>query len=283
MRSTVILVIVLAAGVLTSCSVLGLDSNACPETVEDGGLVEGIDLPAPEWLPTGFPLPAGVSLRHLNHLYLGDADIVTGFIPDGDVEAIVAFMRTALAEAGYEKLLAAEGFVPVANDAFVTLSGGTTARLVSVGAVEQDAPVRVSEDECPRRPGVLLTLRLESVDAEAARARYENSSLTHGTAGAVIAGVDYVAKGECFIHDDTYTFSTTADGDLIGLQFDQSGARAVGHANVDVEGEAVFNLDAETSAPTFLVTTSGFSVAGTFIDGLGDAGRVDGTVDVTCR
>ncbi len=246
-------------------------------------MADGMDLAAPDWLPVGLPLPDGLSLRHLNHRYLGEQDILTGFISGGDPEIVLDALRRDFADVDYEELLAAGGFVPVANEAVVALNEGLGI-LVTIGVADQTAPVRASDDECPLEDGALVSMRIEQANAQEARALYARSSLTQGVGRATIGSRNFSSRGECLVHDGTYTFSSTS-GDLIALGFDLSDAGAIGAAGVTVEGEAVFNLDAaelSDTQPTFLASESGFTVEGAFIDGLGNAGLIDGTVVVDC-
>lgn len=262
----------------------GSTVNGCPDAVEDGGLVEGMDLDAPDWLPVGFPLPGDLSLRHLNGNYLGEQNILTGFVPGGDNEEVLTALGGDLIDAGYEQLLAAEGFVPVAFEALIVMNERREI-LATVGVVQQEAPVRVSEEECPWMPGVLLSIRFEPTDVDKSRLLYSGSSLTEGAAQATVGSREFASLGECLVQGATYTYSSTS-GDLIGLQIDESASGPVGFASVNaIAGDGVFNLDlAERSdtEPSFRVLESGFSVEGMFIDGLGDEGLVAGRVVVNC-
>ena len=282
-RSVVLAAFFLFTLVGGGCGLLPSSTSDCPDTVEEGGLVDGIDLGAPDWLPVGLPLPDGLSLRHLNHGYLGEQDILTGFIPAGDPEAVLNGLRRDLVDAGYEELLVAKGFVPVANEAVVVLNEGLGI-LVTIGVADQEAPVRTSDDECPWVPGALVSLRIEQADADAARALYSRSSLTQGVARATMGSRDFAGQGECLVHGGTSTFSSTS-GDLIVLSFEVSDSGTVGSAAVTVEGEAVFNLDAAELSqiqPMFQTSESGFAVEGVFVDGLGSSGLVEGSVVVDC-
>ena len=229
-------------------------------------------------------MPGDISLRHLNGDYLGEQDILTGFVPGGDTAVVLPALGADLADAGYEQLLTAEGFVPVANEALVVLNESLEI-VVSVGVVEQEAPVRVGDGECALMPGVLVSIRFEPTDVAETRLLYFGSSLTRGVAQAQVGGRGFSGWGECVMYGDSYTFGSTS-GDVIGLQFEESASGPVGFASVNaVAGDAVFNLDVgerSDTEPTFLVLESGFSVQGMFIDGIGDNGLVAGEVVVDC-
>ena len=102
---------------------LASDQNTCPDTVVDpeGGITDGTDLALPGWLPTGFPIPEGTSIRHINDGTPSGTRVLTGFIPGGDGGSVVARIGDDLNIAGYEILLAAEDFLPVANAALAAL------------------------------------------------------------------------------------------------------------------------------------------------------------------
>lgn len=283
MRVSVFVAAICLSGVLTGCGPFAPDETACPDTVSDpeGGIIDGIDLALPEWLPGGFPVPEGTSIRHISDDGPSGRRVITGFIPGGDGAAVVAAMGGDLRTAGYELLLAADGFLPVANVALAALDAEAGVIVWFDTAAEQ-LPVRVG-DECPWQAGLLVEMQFEETSAVEARERFGGSSLTFGSARAAVGGREFAADGECLVLDGTYTFAAIT-GDQIGLQFDTATQPASGWASVDVEGEVVFSLDADLSgvAPEFLVSPSGFSVDGMFVDGLGDRGIVRGHVDVTC-
>ncbi|MEX1208362.1 MAG: hypothetical protein WEE36_07120 [Acidimicrobiia bacterium] len=77
--ATLVLLTVLVAG----CGSVADDPDEpCPETFSEGGVTDGIDLPAPDWLPAAFPLPAGLSIRHINDATDSGTRVVTGFVPE---------------------------------------------------------------------------------------------------------------------------------------------------------------------------------------------------------
>jgi len=282
-RLLVLVAVICLSGVLTGCGLFASDETACPDTVSDpeGGVVDGIDLALPGWLPAGVPVPEGTSLRHINDGASSRGRAMTGFIPGGDGAAVVAAMGGDLHTAGYELLLAADGFLPVANAALVALDAEAGV-IVWFDTAAERLPVRVG-DACPWQDGLLVGMQFEQTSAVEARARFDGSSLTFGSARAAVGGREFAADGECLVLDGTYTFAAIT-GDQIGLQFDTATQPASGWASVDVEGEVVFSLDNHLSGvtPGFLVSPSGFSVDGMFVDGLGDQGIVGGRVDVTC-
>ena len=283
MRISVGVSVVCLAGILTGCGLLGAGENACPDTVSDpeGGVTDGIDLAVPEWLPPGFPVPEGTSIRHINDGTPTGSLVMAGFIPGGDGASVVGRMRDALGESGYEVLLAADGFHPVANAALAALDPESGV-VVWLDTAAQQAPVR-ADDKCPWQEGLLVGIQFEQTSVAAARERFAGSSLTFGSARAFVGDEEFTAEGECLVLDGVYTFSAIT-GAGIGLQFDTTYQPSPGGAGVNVEGEVVWNLDLDRSGavPEFGVSAYGFSMEGMFIDGLGDQGIVDGHIEVTC-
>lgn len=108
-------------------------------------MIDGINLPPPEWLPTEFPLPNGISIRHINNQLAGGEGgrFLTGFIPGGDPGVVVAGFGKNLRAAGYEILFAAEGEVPEFTEAVVALHEGLK-NVVGIDVSKTDLPVRVS-------------------------------------------------------------------------------------------------------------------------------------------
>lgn len=282
-RISVGVTVICLGGILTGCGLLGAGENACPETVSDpeGGVTDGIDLALPEWLAPGFPVPEGTSIRHINNGTPAGRRVITGFIPGGDGAPVVERMSSDLRESGYELLLAADGFHPIANAALAALDPGTGV-VVWFDTAAQQAPVRV-DDECPWQDGLLVGIQFEQTTAAEARERFAGSSLTFGSARAVVGEKEFTAEGECLVLDGAYTFSAVT-GAGIGLQFDTTYRPPPGWASVDVEGEVSWNLDLDRSGvnPEFGVSASGFSIKGMFIDGLGDQGIVEGHIEATC-
>ena len=271
-----------AALLLAGCGLLPSTGDACPETVidRDGGTTDGMDLALPDWLPPDFPIPAGTSIRHVNDGTPAGTRLITGFIPGGDAAETIAFVRSALASAGYQTLLEAAGFVPIGNPVLAALDPDP-GLIVWLDIAVQQAAVR-SGDECPLEDGLLIGLRFEPTDAGEARARFTGSSLTRGTATAAIGGDEFAAAGECLVLDGAYTFTATS-GEQVGLQFDTATNPPLGWASADSENAAAFNLATDhATPPEFAVTGSGFSATGMFIDGFGDTGIVAGRVDTVC-
>jgi hypothetical protein len=258
----------------------GATDDPCPATVADGGIVDGVDLAAPDWLPEGFPIPASLSIRHINHDTESGGRLFTGFVPDGDPTVILTALRSDLGRDGFEMLLAADGFIPMFNVAFVALSE-ELGLLVMVDVTGEELPVR-AEDGCRWRDGVLVGFRFEQVDPDAARSRYSESYLTQGSATATIGDQDFFGEGECFVHDGTHSFVATA-GARITLHLRP--ADGFGFAGVTVPDEADFALDVVPVSgvePAFGASSSGFFVDGMFIDAVGDQDPLAGRVEVTC-
>lgn len=282
MRLSVGVAVACLSGILAGCGLLASTQSPCPDTVTDpeGGVTDGIDLAPPGWLPPGFPIPEGTSIRHINDGTPTGIRVITGFIPGGDAATVIAAMRNELDAAGYDLLLAADRFVPVGNAALAALEP-ESGFVVWFDTAQQQLVVRV-DDECPWQEGLQVGLRFEETTVVEARERFDGSSLTSGSADATVGGQGFAAEGECLVLDGAYGF-TAITGDTIGLQFDTNYQPASGWASVDADG-AVFNLDLDRSgvAPEFNVSTSGFSVNGMFIDGLGGKGVIEGQIQVTC-
>jgi len=272
--------LIIVALVLAGCGLFegAANDSECPETIAEGGVVDGIDLAAPEWLPAGLPLPEGMSIRHINETTDSGLRILTGFVADADPAAIATALGADFAGAGYEMLLVAEGFVSVSgNVAFVALIDDV---IVLVDVTHEELPVRVDGNECPPTEGTLVGMRFDQAPAAEARALYAESSLTLGTATAAIGDQVYMAEGECFIHDQAYVFGAPGPTG-IGLHF----SAGLGYASVDVADVAAFGLDVTPVSgvePEFGVTPGGFFVEGMFIDALGDLPLQPGRVEVTC-
>jgi hypothetical protein len=58
-----------------------LADSTCPETYEEEGQVDGIDLAPPDWLPAGFLLPGGMSIQFIQDQVAEGAPsrVLTGF------------------------------------------------------------------------------------------------------------------------------------------------------------------------------------------------------------
>ncbi len=287
MRSTrpwrLSLIVAFSLLVAQGCGFLA-GSSECPETVAEGGGTDGIDLAVPDWLPEGFPLPEEMSLRHLNHRYVGEVDILTGFVPGAAADAVIAEFGRGLGDAGYDIVLAADGFVPIANEAVVAVNDDL-GLLVSAGVAYTQAPVRNSEGDCSRLDGLLVQMRIEQVDAGDARARYAGSLLSLGTAHSVIGAHEFVGRGECLVHAGTYAFSSTGGDASVTLHFGVTDAGTVGSASVGNDFDAVFTLDVTPVSgitPRFDATEAGFSGEGAFIDAVGEEGFLPGRIEVTC-
>jgi hypothetical protein len=285
---SVLAVAVLAWVVAAACGSNNTNRNEdeiCPETVAEDGLVDGIDLDAPDWLPNDLPVPEGWSIRHANNQTdaFSTTRVLTGFLPDGDAATIVDSLRAGFEEAGYEMLLAADGFVPIGNVAFVAL-GDDPGLVVMVDATTAELPAKADDDICPWVDGILVGMRFDDVDPAAARASYAGSFLTVGTANATIAGQDFSGTGECFVHDGEFRFNAT-DGAGIALQVSEFEGEVLGFGSVDVEDEAVFPLDVTPVSgvdPVFGITDDGFFVEGMFVDAFGDLGIVAGRIEANC-
>lgn len=289
MQRSVGLIALVALAAVTGCgrlaAPLGRDSDACPETIADAGVTDGIDLPVPSWVPAGFPLPDDLSLQHINDALPDGGRLLTGFVPGGDPSPVVATMRRELSARGHETLLAAEGFVPQGSDALVSLDGpGGT--LVALGVAVSEAPVHQDDGACPIAPGVQVSLRFEPVDAAEARRLYAGSSLTQGDAVAEMGGDPFRSTGECLRHAGQHTFTPTG-GDQVALQFERTEARTTGTASAGSESTNAIYVLAEVTPvqtpPRFSTSAEGFSVQGRFLDAVGNRGLVDGSVTVRCR
>ena len=283
MRIAVLPLSLLLAASLTGCGTLRADHDACPETYEDSGLVDGIDLAVPDWLPEGFPLPEGISIRHISRAHLSPAGWLTGFVPNGDPETLAAGLASDLSDGGYEILFSAVGFVSPAHDALVALRVDPPL-LTTIDLAPDTAPVRVEGERCRLAPGVLVSVRIEGTDPDQARDLYAGTSLTRGSAQALIGGREYSASGTCYTHAGQRTFGATT-GAHIGLQVTLFESGATGHASVDVEDEAVFAIDLTPVPgvePRFEVSNEGFAAEGMFIDAFGDLGVVPGRVEARC-
>jgi hypothetical protein len=285
MRTAVLPLSLLLAASLTGCGTLRADHDACPETYEDSGLVDGIDLAVPDWLPEGFPLPEGISIRHISRAHLSPAGWLTGFVPNGDPETLAAGLASDLSDGGYEILFSAVGFVSPAHDALVALRVDPPL-LTTIDLAPDTAPVRVEGERCRLAPGVLVSVRIEGTDPGQARDLYAGTSLTPGSARASIGGREYLADGTCYTHAGQRTFGATS-GAFIHLQVEVSPSDAIvfGFASVDVVDEATFALDLTPVSgvePVFEVPDRGFAAGGMFIDAFGDLGLVPGRVEASC-
>ncbi|MCJ7725834.1 MAG: hypothetical protein MUP76_05535, partial [Acidimicrobiia bacterium] len=98
MRPFVAIPILALAIAASGCGLLPSQQDACPDTVADpeGGTTDGIDLALPGWLPDGFPVPAGISVRHINDGTPSGTRLITGFVPAGESVAVIAAMTDAL-------------------------------------------------------------------------------------------------------------------------------------------------------------------------------------------
>lgn len=280
-RLAAVLVVVVAGCAGNVDTTSGATNDPCPETIADGGIVDGIDLAAPDWLPDGFPIPENLSIRHINHDTESGNRLITGFVPGADPGVVLTTFRDGLGRDGFEMLLTADGFIPVFNVAFVALSE-ELGMLVTVDVTGEELPV-TADGECPWREGILVGMRFEDADPDAARALYAGSFLTQGAATATVGDQGFAAEGECFVHDDTHSFIATSGG-RISLVVGPADT-GFGFATVDVPDEAGFALDVVPTSgvdPVFGVSPSGFFVDGMFIDANGDQDPMAGRVEATC-
>lgn len=269
--------------VVASCAGSASGADECPETVEEDGMADGIDLPPPDWLPATFPLPDGISLRHHSSSPgLAPQEVLTGFIPGGAADEVVATLRADLARAGYDVLFDAGELLSPSFIALAVLDDALDT-LVTIDVAEEELPVRHG-DACPWTDGVLVGMSLQTVDPDAARALYSETSLRRGTATAVVGGDEFVVDGVCHAHDGALSFTnpTRSFGPtapvLVQLDFGL-------HAVVEVyDGPLYLLADEAVSgvAPMFRVAQDGFAVQGVFFDAQSDEGPVEGSVEVTC-
>lgn len=177
-----------------------------------GGDCAGINLPSPDWLPTGFPLPSGISIRDINNQNAGGTRFPSGFIPGGDPGVVVAGFGKNLCTAGYEILFAAEGEIPEFTEAVVAVNESLKI-VVGVDVSKTELPVRVSDGGCPWRPGLLVGMKFnKAADAAAARALYPPRY--NGEARATPGGKEFLAKGQCSIQEGAHIFESTSRADI---------------------------------------------------------------------
>lgn len=282
-RLVAIVVLTLAAAGCQLGNIADPHGEECSETFGEDGLVSGIDLDAPDWLPAGLPLPEGWSIRHANSQTdaYSSTRLLTGFLAHGDAAVIVDTLRARFEEAGYEILLEADGFVPV-HVAFVALVDKPGV-VVMVDVTGTELPVHTDDDTCPWVDGILISMRFDDVDPTTARASYAGSYLTTGTASANVAGQDFTGVGECFVHDGSFTFSGT-HSPFIELRFHEFDGRFIGFAGVYAGDEIDFILDHPVSGvdPVFGITDDGFFVEGGFLDAVENLGIVEGRIEASC-
>jgi hypothetical protein len=155
--------------------------------------------------------------------------------------------------------------------------------LVRIDLAAEGLPIRDGE----RRPwgdGILVGVNFEEVEPDSARARYAQTSLTRGTARAVIGGLDVVVDGLCYTYDGAVSYGNPTRhfgvDTLVLVQFDLDF-----QATIEVFDGALYILDVAPVSgvtPVFRVTPVGFAVDGMFYDGQGDEDPVEGGIEVTC-
>lgn len=257
------------------------DETECPETLEEDGIVDGFDLGPPPWLPAGFPLPDGLSLRHINTNQVGTLNVFTGFIPDGDATAVIGDLERDLVGVGYEVIFSVDGFIPMGWEALAVADDDG---VVAVDVTDEELPVRNDDGECPWQAGLLVGFKFDGPEL---RQYYDSASLTHGSARAVIAGREFVGDGECFVRpgaQHTFNAFDPISGAGISLDLGLSNGQAAAFASVE-GADVVFALDVTPVSgveAVFSLTDAGFSVEGMFVDAMGDLGVVPGIIEASC-
>ena len=249
---------------------LPVEGDACPPTVTDGAMTDGIDLPRPDWLDADFPLPDALSIHSITS---GDQLVLIGFIPGGELE-VVREIEAALIEDQREIVLSTGDYLPVANPALVAIADG----MDQVAIIELTLTVRATrvDSVCAEVDGVLLTLRLEP---RAARTYWIEAIIAPGSAIAEIGDRTFRSSGECFMRDPDYRFTPT-DRDMVHAHLIVDGLPS-GTAGVEIDAELALVL-VEDIVPSFTATARGFSINGVFRDAMGDGEQVTGIIEVVC-
>ncbi len=260
------------------------DAFACPAMESGDGIINGLDLPLPSWLPAGVTLPEGFSIRHIDEA--GEVATVAGVAVGGDAAGVVATVHDGLVEGGYEILLHPD-FIPRSSDAVVALHPGLGWLVKLSVTPDHLAEVAIGGGDCTYRDAVQAQRVMSPVaDPAAERALWAGSSVSRGTGVAEVSGHRFESAGECFVHDGTWRFTPDPDVTWVDLSVTPATDTAVGNAMVhDGTEDLMYVLTPDTppgAVPDITVSDSGFSTSADLTDVIGEEGFVPGTIPVTC-
>jgi len=235
----------------------------------EGGMSMGQNLPRPDWLPSGFPLPDGLNISYaLNDMGSGEAGL-GGSVP-GDVAAVRAEVVGAMERYG-ARLLQDE---PGAVEALTFLLADETA----VYAVFFDQGDGTTQ----------LTYTFTSdADVEQLEFLASGPRTGPGSAVAVIDADVFRSEGTCEIGPNFAIFFSTGDPDepQISLQVDATGTETIANGNVTVVttgGDMRMWLLSNTGQTARFDDTT-IVAAGDMLDIMTGDTEIPGSIDVTCR
>jgi hypothetical protein len=241
---------------------------------EAGGMAMGTDLPRPEWLPAGFPLPEGSITATAIEADESSAGLWI------DVPGTLAQVRAdqvAALEAWGARLLTPRDEIDDASSL--------------VFATPDDRTLRTGYGELGDR--VAVTIEFTSEDVAVAEDAVAGPSESAGTATVVIDAAVFTAEGTCRF-GPTYATFEAATGDTISISLQNDGTGRIGSSvSVTEISEDTMMLWLLTDLPdtdaTFSPADGSIAVRGVFADlmGLdaegGSSNNVPGSADVTCR
>jgi hypothetical protein len=251
---------VLAALLLLLAACGGDDETVADDGASDGGeLVIGGDLDVPDFFPSDFYLPDGISVKSVSNDPGSDMIALTGTFEGGDPEAIQADVVAGLRAAGYELLSN--------DDIAVFVKNG-------VGRVRVRTREFLGE--------LTLTVDIDTwTDAQLDELRgiLAEQVTVAGRATATFGGETFEAEGECFLEGANRTFIA---GDVsISVTIDERQDPAYVYADITTRDGKVFTLDADSDAE-YQSSAQRLSASGEMVEFNEGSGNVKFEIVATC-
>jgi hypothetical protein len=275
-RAVVAPSLVLAALLLPACgggSDEGADDVGTAAAADDGGSDDGgpddgnpddgggdlsLGEKIPDYFPSDFYLPAGMTVRGVSRS--GDMITLTGTFESGDVDAIQADMVAGLEAAGYELLSADETAAFVKN---------------GVGRVRVRTSTFLDE--------LTVSVDIDSwTDAQLdeLRALFAEERTVTGRAVAEVGGDRYEAEGECLLKGPNRSFY--ANDVSITLQIDETQDPTLVYADVTTPDGTVLSTEYGADLP-YESSDAQISASGEMVTLYDEAaGSVSFTITATC-
>lgn len=226
-----------------------------------GGAATGGDYDFPDYFPSDFYLPEGITIEGIHQDPATGAISLTGTFEEGDIATIQADAVAGLEAAGYELLT---------NDDIAAFVRNGVGR------------VRVRTSEFLGK----LTLSVD-IDAwtdeqlDELRALFEEEVIVAGQASAQVGDETLQAVGECNLMGTSRGFY--AEDVSITIQIDETQDPAFVYADVTMEDGRVFTLDT-TAGPPYESSPEKLSVSGEAVELFNEeAGTIAFTVTATCE
>ena len=249
--------------VLAACG--GSDENSSGEASntgggDDGEFVVGGDLDLPDYFPSDFYLPAGLTIKSASQNPSSEMISLTGTFESGDAAAIQADMVAGLQAAGYELLT---------NDDIAAFIRNGVGR-VRVRTSEFLGEITLSVD--------IDTWTDEQLDE--LRDLFAEEVVVPGRATAELGDESLEAEGECRLQGSRRSF--LSDDVTITLQIDKSQDPVYVHADVTMPDGKLFIIDA-TAESQYDSTPERLSASGQMAENYNEAaGTLPFAITATC-